>query len=170
MMARSLLVAVVLLAGCEQPSGSAVPTSSGTHEPTPTVVASPSLTAGPTAAFSGYLSVELPITDPLCGSVQVLYVTGEWAWNAPPDDIVAALAQLQEIEAALAVAIPLIPDDAIREPLELGRRDLADAIVLFGDGEMAEGLRAIEAIRPDVGATDLEETTGEEIHCGIGDA
>lgn len=170
MIARSLLLALLLLAGCDQPSGSALPTSSGTDEPTQTVVASPGQTAGPTAAFRGYLSVELPITDPLCGSVQVLYLTGEWAWNAAPDDIVAAVDQLEQIEAALAEAIPLITEEAIREPLELGRQDLANAIVHLRDGDVAAGIKAIEAIRSDVGATQLEETTGEEIHCGIGDA
>ena len=74
---------------------------------------SPKFQPSPTATPASDLVVELPITDPVCGSMRVLHAVGEWAFNTPPAEIAAAVDELEQIDAAVAVAIGQIEDGAL---------------------------------------------------------
>jgi hypothetical protein len=158
-----VIVLAVLLAACS-PTGQAQKSLKPERslEPKPPKVA----TASPQPSEAIGLDVDLPITDPLCGSMQVLHAVGEWAFNTPPAEIAAAVDELEQITAAVAVAIGQIEDGVLQDELAFAAQDLARSIDQFRAGALADGLETITAIRVSVATANLMATTAG-ISCGI---
>lgn len=94
-MVRVIIVVLAVLVAACTPTGSVKPERSlelKSLKPLKSLEEKP-LKVTPSPRPVG-LDVDLPITDPLCGSMQVLHAVGEWAFNTPPAEMAAAVNQL----------------------------------------------------------------------------